>query len=59
MEKVCLYSITDISVNTSGFVIIVFAGLQNKAKVILGIENDTEMSESDYTIQQTNHEQVF
>lgn len=45
-----LYSITDIFVNSTGLVIIVFAGLKNKAKVILGIENDTEMSESDYTI---------
>lgn len=54
-----IYGITDIFINTASFVIIVFAGFKNQAKVVLGIEDDTEMSKSDYPIYQTNHEQLF
>lgn len=33
-----IYSITDTFVNTASFVIIVFAGFKNQAKVVLGTE---------------------
>lgn len=46
----------NISVNTKGFVIIVLASFKNQAKVVLSIEDDTEMSDSDYSMYQTNLE---